>query len=451
MLAGCALALAPACTPGTAGASTASWLGPAPLGECAATGAVRALFPSDSPGHANGRGAVLWSVPSSCRGGAGPRIAAIGAGTIPGAGVAPRSRTGASLGLRSALSASSGPHGQIVLVGATAGGGGRGVALVGPAEGPFAPLSVPGSFVGGAATLTRGYLGDVALASTAGDGSARGQLHVDVDRYYARSFARDTALGVPGASTRSLSLALDYRSDALAAWAQGPAIYARDLPASGVAHPIQRLAGTAAHVQIATLISDDNRAIVAWSEDAAGETRVYLERSASGVRFGTPQLLERFRDPAAPAPQAALRLIRLSSESVMLAWAGASAGHWVIRSAPVDLNGLRSVSTLALPGGDALLADLVAGPVGDALLLWSEPARDGAGNSLPAGTALFAARGFDVYPGRTVFAAAEMVSAPGSITDASAAIDPASDRAIALWRGAGGAPEYSVRSPHAAP
>jgi hypothetical protein len=437
--------------PAAGAASPATWSAAAPLDHCAATGAVRALFPSDSPGHANGRGAVVWSVPRSCPGGAGVRVAAIGAGTIPGAGVAPRSSTGPSVGLRAAPAASSGPHGQIVLVGSAAGGGGRAVALAGPAEGPFAPLSAPSGFAPGGAVLARGYLGDVALASSAAEGTARGELRVEVDRYYARGFARDTAIGVRGALTRSLSLALDYRSDALAVWAQGSAIYARDLPASGATHPIQRLARTAAHVQIATLLSDDNRAIVAWSEDAGGETRVYLERSASGVRFARPTLLERFRDPDALAPPAPLRLIRLSSESVMLAWAGASAGHWVIRSAPVDLNGLCSVSTLAVSGEDVLLADLVAGPVGDALLLWGEPALDGTGNPLGAGTAMLAARGFDAYPGRTVFAPAETVSAPGAVAEASAAIDPASDRAIVLWRGAHARPEYSVRSPQGGP
>ena len=147
------------------------------------------------------------------------------------------------------------------------------------------------------------------------------------------------------------------------------------------------------------MLSDDRRAIVAWADGRGSETTVYLDRSATGVRFGAPQLLERFHDPdGLPSPAASPSLVRLSSESVLLAWAGSAAGHWVIRAAPVDLNGLGAISTIAAPSGDALLADLTAGPVGDALVLWTEPAPTAAGAPDMQRQALFAARGYDAAP-----------------------------------------------------
>ena len=60
--------------------------------------------------------------------------------------------------------------------------------------------------------------------------------------------------------------------------------------------------------------------------------------------------------------------------------------------------------------------------------------------------AIFAARGFDAYPGRTVFGAAEQVATPAAVTDATVALDPASDRALALWRGEGARVEYAIRT-----
>ena len=129
---------------------------------------------------------------------------------------------------------------------------------------------------------------------------------------------------------------MDYRSEVLAVWVQGGTLYARLLPGQGAARPAERLARVGAHPHIAALLSDDGRAIVAWSEQRGARTSVYIDRSGSGVRFRAAELLERFEDPdGLTAPAASPSLVRLSSESVMLAWAGASAGHWVVRTASV--------------------------------------------------------------------------------------------------------------------
>ncbi|HEX7610632.1 MAG TPA: hypothetical protein VF380_08170, partial [Solirubrobacteraceae bacterium] len=195
------------------------------------------------------------------------------------------------------------------------------------------------------------------------------------------------------------------------------------------------------------------RAIVAWSEDRAGTVSVQLALSAPGVRFAAPQLLERFAAPEGMAPPAASpELVRLRSESVMLAWAGAVAGHWVLRTAPVDLLGVRAVGTIAAAaGGDALLAALAPAPDGSALALWSEPQAGAGGVPDPTRQTLMAADGFDMYPGLTRFAAPEQVAPPGPVAAATIAVDPSNGRALAVWSATGGALRYALRSPPGAP
>jgi hypothetical protein len=375
-------------------------------------------------------------------------MAPIGSGDVPGATFAPRSPSGRSLAPSGPLAVSGAPHGQIAIAGATPGEAGHGLLIQGAAQGPFASLTLPGGLAAAPLALDHAYLGDVGLVSASGPGANPARLRFDVERYFATSPSRDVTVTAPAASVRALTLALDYRTDALVLWVQGTSLYTRDLPASRAPASTQRLGSAGPHVRVAALLSDDNRAIVAWTDDRAGTTSVYLDRSAVGVRFGAPTLLERFRDPdGLRSPVASPRLIRLSSESVMIAWAGSSAGHWAVRAAPIDRRGLRTVTTIAAPTGDALLADLVPGPDDDALALWTEPVPGAEGTPDMGHQAILAARGFDTYPGQAIFGAPEPVAPPALVLDAGAAIDPSNDRAIAMWRGEGAVAEYSIRTP----
>jgi len=300
-------------------------------------------------------------------------------------------------------------------------------------------------------------LGDVALGVDAplGATGSTGGLQLGMQRHYANRFAAplqvSTGVGTgAGASIDALTVALDYRSDALAVWAQQGSVYARELPASGMSHPVQRLGavglGPSTGARIAAVISDDDRAIVAWTDRRAGESSVYVSRSQAGVSFGAPALLERFPDPRALTAYAVSpRIVRLSSESVMIAWNGIAAGHLVIRTAAIDLHGVRAPSTISPPGSDALLDALAPGPENEVLALWSEPQQTPTGLDLHR-EAIFAARGFNDYPGQTAFSAPEQVAAPGPNREASVALDPSSDRAIAVWRTGAGAVAYAVRS-----
>ena len=499
-------------TTGAVGAQTAGaegvtaagkWTQPAILSSCPGTGAPHVVFPSDSPTHGTGPGAIVWSTSSPCPAGAGVLVAAISPedDDVPGQAAPPRTANGQTIALRGSVAATPGPYGRIVIAGASAGGEGAtpaGELLLseGRAGGPFAS---PTALGGPASTFafTTAYLGDVAFASLIdgppggsgggqlqagragsvrpgfspggagndgtgdGGGSAEpgaggddgGGVQLRVQRHHADRFAAPALLGATGAessSVQTLTVALDYRSDALAVWSAQGSLYARELPASGAPQPVQRLGpGPPPGARIAAVLSDDDRAIVAWSDRHDGQTSVYVSRSQPGVRFTGPQLLEEFPDPPdLPDYVVSPRLVRLSSESVMLAWTGAVAGHWAIRVAAIDMHGVHPAGTISPPGRDALLADLAPGPDDEALALWTEPLQTAAGLDLGS-QAIFAARGFDAYPGGTAFAAGEEVAPPGPNSEATVALDPDSDRAVAAWRIGAGELAYAVRAPGA--
>ena len=109
------------------------------------------------------------------------------------------------------------------------------------------------------------------------------------------------------------------------------------------------------------------------------------------------------------------------------------------------MHGVLPPSTISPAGRDALLADLAPGPDDEALALWTEPLQTAAGLDLGS-QAIFAARGFDAYPEQTAFAAPELIAPPGPNSEATVALDPDSDRAVAAWRtGAGRSPMRSAR------
>jgi len=464
--------------------ATAKWSAPAILSGCSGTGAPHVVFPSDSPTQGTGPGAIVWSTSSPCPSGAGVLVAAISPeDDVPGQPALPRTAAGQTIALRGSVAATPGPYGRIVIAGASAGEGAAPadelLLTEGQAGGPFA---APTALGGPASTFafTTAYLGDVAFASLidapsgsanqssdssgahlqagpAGSGDGRdgdgSDVQLRVQRHHAYRFAAPALLGAAGAgsaSVQALTVALDYRSDALAAWSEHGSLYARELPASGVEQPVQRLGPSPpSGGRIAAVISDDDRAIVAWSYRHDGRTSVYVARSQTGVRFTGPQLLEDFPDPPdLPGYVVSPRIVRLSSESVMLAWTGAVAGHWAIRVAAIDLNGVHPPNTISPPGRDALLADLAPGPDDEALALWTEPLQSTAGLDLGS-QAIFAARGFDAYPEQVKFAADEVVAPPGPNSEATVAFDPSSDRAVAAWRTGAGQLAYAIRAPGA--
>ena len=505
---GCAIAVLSLCADVAAASASASagaeeppaapagdrWSTPAILSACPGTGAPHVVFPSDSPTHGTGPGAIVWSVAAPCpdstpasAGGAGVLLAPISAEDIPGRPGAPRTAAGGTIALRGPVAATGGPSGRVVIASASATGDrtsgsrvngagrstpvrGHGVSTggllltEGRAGGAFAaPLALGGSTSTFAFAFATGYLGDTALASLA-DSAGQPTVQLRVQRFYASAFAPPTqvsdapasrAVAGARAGTKSeaggvtgLTVALDFRSDRLVVFSRQGSLFARELPGKGAPRALQRLGPSPpAEARAAAVISDDNRAIVAWTVRRDGQTSVYLARSGSGVSFTHPQLLESFPDPPGlPGYLDSPRIVRLSSESVMLAWTGAVTGHWAVRAAAIDLNGVLPSSTISPPGHDALLAGLTPGPDDEALALWSEPQPTAAGLDLGS-QAIYAARGFDGYPEQVKFGRPEMIASPGPNSDATVTFDPNSDRAVAAWRTGAGALAYAIRSP----
>jgi hypothetical protein len=314
--------------------------------------------------------------------------------------------------------------------------GGR--TIQGPSAGPFS--AVPGAgAVGAPYVLTTGYLGDLGLAGQTASGQGLVRLHVE--RYFTDRFVRSALAGASGGAIQTLTLALDYRSDALVVWVQGGSIYARDLPATGPPHAVQRLAAAGSRVAISAVLSDNYRGTVAWSEQHGNQTSVFLDRSATGVTFVAPKLVDRFLDvDGLSPPPASPRLVRTSTESVLLAWSGVASGRWVVHTVPIDEDEFGVPDTVASPSGGALLADLEAGPRADVVLLWTAPPPSGGD-----GSALFAARGVPVRPRRFAFTAPEQLAPVGASGEAAVGVDPGSDRALAVWRTSAGHLQYAVR------
>ena len=417
----------PSCSPPPAGPTRLrpagpEWSTPAGLSTCSATTAPRVIFPTEAPERPTGPGAIVWAAGSKCQGGAGARIDPISPTGIPRGPLAARSAEGTRLGPHVPIQAAAAPHGLIAIAGADPTGASRSLFIQGPAGGPFAPLS--GARSARPLALANGYLGDLGILAAV-PGAAG--LSVELERWYAhRVQRRGLITGPHTVHPAAAALALDYRSDALAVWAGGGGLYARDEPGSGNHHRLQELGPAPGRPRIAALLSDDNRGIVLWVDHAAGHTRIYLDYSASGVRFGAPRLLESFADPdgqdppgVAPADPAERRerhgrLARVRSRAL----GGARGADRPERAAH------RQHDRRLRRGCPARRAR--AGPRRrGASSCGAQPLSGAGGQPEPGRQSLMAARGIETAPGEAHFGAAELVAPPGPVAGATLAVDPA--------------------------
>ncbi len=421
-------------------AARADWSAPASPPGCAAalaTPGPLVVFPSAEPLVRSGPGALLWTAPRGCVargvgvGGAAETLAAtLGAEDLPGPG---RALVPAAGDLAVATAATGTATGEVLTVGSSV------------------------------AAAAGGYLGDAVLVSPVRSPRGGWEFAVRVQRHYSSALGRPRLVPAGPDPVTVVAAALDYRAEILLVWATRGGVYARELPAAGAAGPARRLGSAGADPEIGALLSDDGHAIVAWRSQSAapGEalsTTVELSLSATGpgarLNPGNLRQIERFRDsPGFPPPSGSLRLIRLSSEAVMLAWTGLGAGgRYVVRASPVSLRrGAWAPVTISPAAtaceGDAVLADLVPGPHAEALALWTTAPRLRGGR--PArGRAIFAARGHYAGAGEVAFAAPEPVAPSGPNGTPVAAFDPQTGRALAAWVTLAGGPrvEYALRT-----
>lgn len=350
--------------------------------------------------------------------------------------------------------------GQVVVTGgapeaagASAGVGPGTSAKAGTSVGALAEGTRVGAFaaarlLGGLAApvaASSAYLGDTVLASPVQTQRAGWAIAVRVQRHYSTAFAAPRLVPAGAGPVSAVAATMDYRADILLVWVARGDVYAREIKQSGAIEPARRLGSAPADTEVQALISDDGHAIVAWRSQTAasgGRARTTIELSISGadLAFHRPLLLESFRDPRGYAPPAgSMRLIRLSSEAVMIAWTGMSAHRYVVRASPVSLRRgawapvVISDPSVPLRGTDAVLADLVPGPDAEALALWSTAPRLPSGAPDPQRQAVMAARGHYAGHGEVFFEAPESIAAPSANGPPSAAYDPRTGQALAAW------------------
>ena len=456
----CALALS---TTATADAAAMTWSAPAPLSSCAGAGAPRVAFPQSSPYVRTGAGAIVWGgAPLGCAPGAfapfGIADAVLGADDRPGR---PTTLRITAADKRELI----GPN----AVGATCGGGiviaaGRSSRLGSGLEGvvvegaPGTQFRAPLALGGPAApvAVARAYRGDVAVASVAAGSAGAGRgVVLRIQPYNASAFRPPIEVAAASGRVDAIAAALDFRADALVVWHDGGSVYAREWLQPGRLGPIQRLGSSGARPVLQPLISDNGRAIVAWTDTrtaarGATTTRILEAVARFQHRFEPPHVLERYTNLGGVGPDVgAVRLVRLSTETVMLTWTGLSGGRYVVRAAPVSVDAIPRGRIISPGSGDARLADVATGPHGQALALWTSAPRTSGGLDVSR-ERIVAARGDIVHPFRVRFQPSETVAVAGPNANPTVAYDPSSNRAVAVWntRGTRGRParvEYAVR------
>ncbi len=500
--------------------AAARWSAPARPAGCSAAlptaAAPSIVFPSADPTTRSGPGALLWSAPRGCAASATSTAPGEAAGAtldvddLPGIGrslaangeglAEVATATGTAAGQVAAVGRTrSAAAGQVVAVGHTRSAGAGQVAAAGGraeedtgalTEGRTAGMFGAARPLGGPAApvaVSSAYLGDVAIASPVR--TRKGwAIAVRVQRHYSRSPAPARLVPVGAAPVEAVAATMDYRAELLLVWAGGGLVHARAISAAGAlgpAHILGSLPSGSPNPELRALLSDDGHAIVAWRSQVAApggtqSTTIELSISGAGLAFGAPRLLERFRDLGGFVPPAgSLRLLRLSSEAVMIAWTGVDAGRYVVRASPVSLRrgawapvvisgggSARGGQTGAnrthasweraganqAPATNAVLADIAAGPGAEAFALWREApslANGGRAGLDPRRWTIRAARGHYAGEGEVSFSAPELLAAPGPDGPPSVAVDPSSGRALAAWVTLAGTAhiEYALRTP----
>jgi hypothetical protein len=437
------------------------------------------VFPSSNPQTRSGPGALLWSGPRGC----GPQQALgslLGPDDLPGPNRPLVGGAGDLVGLAAATGTGTG---QVMVVGS--GLGGSGVLAEGRVAGAFAGRQSLGGPPTPVAAVS-GYLGDAAIVSTVPSRTTAAPMHratsrpqrgtrgtltehtpwelaVRIQRHYSNAPNPPRLLPVGPERPSAVAVALDYRSDVLVAWATRAGVYAREIVQTGRVEPVHRLGSGTGASELQALISDDGHAIVAWRSQAtaggmAPSTSIEASISGPSLNFGQPTVVERFRDlHGLTLPPGSLRLTRLSSEAVMMAWTGLSAGRYVVRASPVSLwRGVWAPVTISTPaatpttgtvvpgsaddatkpstaGTEALLAELTPGPRAEVLALWTVAPRQRDGALNPDRRRIVVAAGHYAGHGEAAFAAPETIAPAGPNGTPTAAFDPGSDQALVAW------------------
>jgi hypothetical protein len=439
-------------------AQAATWTAPATLSTCAPAIDPAVVFPFSMPSTRSGRGAILWLGGAPSCGGGNPAPATLDSATlhsddqpsVPRAIISGRRIVGP-------LEAATTTAGQIVAVVGDTGipsaglpGALFGEGFAGGALHALAPLGGPAQLV----ATADGYIGDADVAATITTPGGEQVIELREQRHFATSFAPPVALDEGFAPITALAVAMDFRADSIVLWAQAGKVHAQWISNLGRAQPAQVLGPGGYAPQLAAVLSDNNHAFVMWTNEpapgVAGRTRIYLEHSGNNVVFPSrAHTLAAFTEPPAQrlTPHS-IALVRVTpSEGVLAAWTLVHDGSYVVQAGGLTSTHVLPTATLEQPGADLRLAALAAGPENDVVAVLERAPRSAAGFDATQ-QAILAARTVPGGPGGIAFETPVELAAAGPNIQPSVAIDPASDRAVAVWQtivGVFPAVAYAVR------
>jgi hypothetical protein len=266
-------------------------------------------------------------------------------------------------------------------------------------------------------------------------------------------FGRPVVISEPGAVS-AISLAINARGDALAAFELNGELEARWLLADGRLTPTQRIAPLDTQSWTAVALSPSGHAELVWETQnvanpqqpspASSQTTAAASIAKIGGRFAPPVVLERYPPPTT-ADEPEIEILggpardvvgaAFAGHTPLVAWTTLEPAGFAVRAADLDDPG-PSTQTVSPAGVGATLSALAIAPDGTALLAWT--ATTTTSPSIPS-TAVqqVATRPADAagFAPPTTIPGSQLL---GPTNASAAAIDPATGIPIVAWGVAGG-------------
>ena len=245
------------------------------------------------------------------------------------------------------------------------------------------------------------------------------------------------------------AVATNVHGDVLVGWYQRGRVLSRFRSAAGHFERARDVGpAPGGRLRLSLSLSKRRRALAAWTSEpvsealATGPATQSVSYASRRARFGKRQVLETFDDaPFTAQPGTGyvegvgIAAAFATTGEPLVTWTGRTGNFHVVRSARIVDGRPQAAQTLSAPGREAEVQGLALGPLGEALAVWTEAPDQVAGN-----LTVFAA---PRAAGTGAFGGAEQVShdadarSPGGgsfyLTSATAAVDPASERAVVVW------------------
>ena len=429
-------------------ASAQTWSAPASIATCGGATQPKVVFPFSYPSRRSGEGGILWlgAAPGCPAGATGPTtvdVAGLHSDDQPAAARPLAGAPAAGVSLAPPLTVLGTTNGQVVAIA----GSSAQTALASPEAVLGEGFATTGfhklSALGGSADLlatANGFIGDADIADVVQTPGGSEQIELLAQRHFAFSFGPPVFLvPVGSAPVTALALGMDFRADTIVVWAAGGEIWAQWVTnhdrVKGAPQPL----GPSGYApQISTVLSDDDRAFVAWTDEpplgTSGVTRVFLDHSAAGVIFHSAEQIASFTEPAdVRLTPGALSIDRLSLEGLALVWPMMRGGNYALEAAGVTAHKILTPALISVSGEDLRLGAVATGPRDEIVVLVEVAPRTATGFDATR-QQILATRDGQTKGHPYDFTPLEQLAAAGMNSNPSVAVDPDTDRAVAAWQ-----------------